>query len=313
MDTQKFLTGVWNITPTPFHSDGSLDETSLRRLVEFNLELGVTGITILGVMGEASKVTDAERERIIAVTMEASAGRLPVCVGTSHAATDPCVAYSRQAQAWGAQAVMVAPPRLARTTEAALRRHYLAVAEATDLPIVVQDFPPASGVFMSVEFMAALAEEAPMCRYVKLEDEPTPPKLTRLLQANPALEIVGGSNAMWYLEELRRGAQGIMTGFAFPEILVDIYRRWAAGDRDGATDVFYRYCPLIRFESQPGLGLTLRKYVYHLRGALASPRVREPAATLDDGTRDDLHDLLTRLNLYDKVQSRPTDLNHKGH
>ena len=289
--------GVWNIAPTPFLTDGRLDEASLERLVQANLDWGVDGLTILGVMGEASKVTDAERERIITRTLEAVKGRLPVCVGVTHAATAPCVAYSVQAQALGAQAVMVAPPRLTRSSDAALLRHYLAVAEAVDLPIVVQDHPPSSGVFMSVEFIAALAEEAPQCRFLKLEDEPTLPKLTRIRQANPNVEIVGGSNGMWFLEELRRGAQGIMTGFAFPDILVEIHRRWTAGDRDGATEVFYRYCPLIRFENQPGLSLTLRKYVYHRRGVLATPQVREPYTPLDDATRDDLHDLLRRLQL----------------
>lgn len=291
------FSGVWNITPTPFLQDGSLDEASLRTLMDANVRWGVAGVTILGVMGEASKLTDAERERVIATVIEAVDGRIPVCVGTTHVATDPCVAYSRQAQALGAHSIMVAPPKLARTTDAALRRHYLAVADAVDIPIVVQDHPPSSGVLMSIEFIAALAAEAPSCRYLKLEDEPTPPKLTRVLSANPAIEIVGGSGAMWYLEELGRGAIGIMTGFAFPEILVDIYQRWATGDRDGATEVFYRYCPLIRFENQPGIGLALRKWVYHWRRVIATPRVRDPYGALDEGTLVELQDHLTRLGL----------------
>src|SRR5262245_62994419 len=120
-------------------------------------------MTILGVLGEAGKVSDAERERIIAVVLEAANGRLPICVGTSHDGTDQCVAYSKQAERMGAKAVMVAPPRLSRSTDAALRRHYLAVAEAIDIPIVVQDHPASSGVTMSVEFVAAIAEEAPQC------------------------------------------------------------------------------------------------------------------------------------------------------
>ena len=292
-----YLKGVYNITPTPFHPDGSLDLDSLARLTQFTIDAGVDGMTILGVMGEASKVTDAERERIIATVVEAAAGRIPICVGTTHAATDPCVTYSRQAQAMGAQALMVAPPRLMRSSDAALRRHYLGVAEAVDIPVVVQDHPPSSGVFMSVEFVAALAEEAPHCRFLKLEDEPTPPKLTLVRQANPRVEVFGGSGGLWYLEELRRGAIGIMTGFGVPEILVDIYRRWSQGDREGATDVFYRYCPLIRFENQPGLSLTIRKHIYALHGAIASAHARYPAPVLDPGSEADLMDLLTRLNL----------------
>ncbi len=289
--------GVFNITPTPFHPDGSLDEASLHRLIEFNLGLGVHGLTILGVMGEASKLTDAERERVIVTVLDAAAGRLPICVGTTHAATDPCVAYSRQAQALGAQAVMVAPPRLARSSDAALLRHYLTVAEAVDIPIIVQDHPPSSGVFMSIEFIAQLAEQAPHCRYLKLEDEPTLPKLTRIRTAAPSVEIVGGSNGMWFLEELQRGAVGIMTGFGYPDILVEIYRRWTAGDEAGAADLFYRYCPLIRFENQPGLSLAIRKQVYYRRGAIASPRVREPFAAIDAATLAELDAILDWLKL----------------
>ena len=297
MSDFAYLKGVYNITPTPFHPDGSLDSDSLARLTRFTIDAGVDGMTILGVMGEASKVTDAERERIIATVIEAAEGRIPICVGATHAATDPCVAYSRQAQAMGAQAIMVAPPRLVRSSDAALRRHYLAVAEAVDIPVVVQDHPPSSGVFMSVEFIAALADEAPHCRFLKLEDEPTPPKLTQVRQANPRVEVFGGSGGMWYLEELRRGAIGIMTGFGIPEILVDIYRRWSEGDHEGATEVFYRYCPLIRFENQPGLGLTIRKHIYALRGAIASAHTRAPSASLDAGSEADLMDLLTRLHV----------------
>ena len=164
MSDFSYLKGIYNITPTPFKADGSLDETSLARLTEFTLKTGVDGMTILGVLGEAGKVSDAERERIIAVVLEAADGRFPICVGTSHAGTDQCVAYSKQAEHMGAKAVMVAPPRLSRSNDAALRRHYLAVAEAIDIPIVVQDHPASSGVFMSVEFVAAIAEEAPQCR-----------------------------------------------------------------------------------------------------------------------------------------------------
>ncbi|MFN8484885.1 MAG: dihydrodipicolinate synthase family protein [Anaerolineae bacterium] len=295
--TFPYLKGVYNITPTPFQPDGSLDLPSLARLTEATIAAGVDGMTILGVMGEASKVTDAEREQIIATVIETAAGRIPICVGTTHAATDPCVTYSRQAQAMGAQALMVAPPRLARSTDAALRRHYLAVAEAVDIPVVVQDHPPSSGVFMSVEFIAALADEAPHCRFLKLEDEPTPPKLSLVHAANPRVEVFGGSGGMWYLEELRRGAIGIMTGFGVPEILVEIYHRWSEGDQAGATETFYRYCPMIRFENQPGLSLTIRKHIYALRGAIASPHTRQPAPTLDPGSQADLMDLLTRLNL----------------
>ena len=301
MTNDDFLTGIYNITPTPFSQDGSFDEASMRRLVEFMVECGVDGLTILGVLGEAGKLSEAERERVIGTAVEAAGERLPVCVGTTHAATRQCIAYSKRAQDLGARAVMVAPPKLARSNDGALRRHYLAVAEAIDLPVVVQDHPASSGVYMSVDFIAALAEEAPSCRFLKLEDEPSPPKVSQVLAANPDIRVFGGLGGIMFLEELRHGAVGTMTGFAFPEILVQVRRKFLAGDVDGATTLFYHACPLIRFENQKRINLPLRKEIYRRRGLISSARVRAPYTPLDDGTLEDLDDLLRRLQLKEKA------------
>ncbi len=295
------LTGVYNITPTPFHPDGTLDLPSLTKLTHFTRDAGVNGMTILGVLGEADKLTESERDRVIETTMAAAGDRFPVCVGTTHAGTDGCIAYGKRAQMFGAKAVMVAPPKLARTNDAALHRHYVAVAEALDIPVVVQDFPPASGgITMTPELIAGLAEASPRLQHLKLEDEPSPMKVSQVLKLNPNVKIFGGLGGMMFLEELRHGAIGTMTGFAFPEILVQIYRAWAAGDVDGATEVFYKYCPLIRFENQPRINLALRKHIYHLRGVIASPRVRAPFSPVDADTLGDLDDLLRRLALSPK-------------
>ena len=229
MEGMERLRGVWNIVPTPFTDAGQLDEASIRTLVDFVAGRGVDGMTILGVLGEAARVSDAERERIISTAIDAAAGRLPVCVGVTHAATDRAVAYARDAQARGAHSVMLAPPALTRPNDAAVRRHYFAIAEAVDLPIVVQDHPASSGVWMSAEFLASLAAESTKCRVVKLEEEPSPPKIRRLLAANPDLAVLGGLGGLMLYEELRAGAAGTMTGFGFPEILVDIVGRFRAG------------------------------------------------------------------------------------
>lgn len=301
------LRGVYNIVPTPFADDGSLDEHSLGRLIDFVIAAGVDGVTILGVLGEAGKLSEAERTRVIEITLEAAAGRIPVCVGTTHAATDRCIAYSREAESLGAASVMVSPPSLPRTNEPAMRRHYLAVAEAIGLPVVVQDFPPASGVHMSAPFVGSLAGEHERLRWLKLEDEPTAPKTSAVLAANPAVRIFGGLGGAFMLEELRRGAVGTMTGFGFPEILVEIQRRHDAGDLEGATTVFHHYLPLIRFENQQGINLTLRKHVYRLRGAIATARARAPFAPLDETTPRELDELLERLGLT-ATMTRPGTL-----
>jgi 4-hydroxy-tetrahydrodipicolinate synthase len=294
-----FLTGVFNITPTPFDSDGGLDVASLRRLTAFTREKGVHGMTILGVLGEADKLTEPERDLVIATTIEAAGPGFPICVGTTHPGTDGCIAFSRRAAELGAQAVMVAPPRLARANDAALEHHYAAVADAIDIPVVVQDFPPSvGGILMSVDVIARIGRSSPQCRFLKLEDEPAPMKVSQVRAANPDIVIFGGLGCMMFLEELRHGAHGTMTGFAFPEILVDIYRRFSSGDLDGATETFYRYLPLIRFENQPRINLAIRKHIYHRRGAIASPRARAPFAPVDAETLADLDDILRRLDLH---------------
>lgn len=294
----EYLTGIYSITPTPFHADGSLDEASLRKLTEFTHGTRVNGMTILGVLGEADKLTETERDRVIEIVLDVAGDKFPICVGTTHAGTDGCIAYSRRAQQMGAKAVMVAPPKLARSNDAALERHYLAIADAVDIPVVVQDFPPAvGGITMSVELIAKLAAASPRLSFLKLEDDPAPMKITQILAISREVRIFGGLGGMMFLEELRHGAIGTMTGFAFPEILVEIYTKFMAGDRDGATNVFYKYLPIIRFENQPRINLALRKHIYQLRGVIASSRVRSPFTPVDADTLGDLDDILARLEL----------------
>jgi 4-hydroxy-tetrahydrodipicolinate synthase len=212
-------------------------------------------------------------------------------------ATDRCVAYALEAEAAGAAALMVAPPALARPNEVAVRRHFEAVAAAVAVPLVVQDFPPASGVCLSPAFIGTLASDLPACRWLKLEDDPTPQKVSAVLAANAEVRILGGLGGAFLLEELQRGAVGTMTGFGFPEILVAVQRRFAAGDLGGARGVFYRYLPLIRFENQAGINLPLRKHLYQRRGAIADGRARAPHAQLDAVTLQELDALLGYLGL----------------
>jgi 4-hydroxy-tetrahydrodipicolinate synthase len=291
------LRGTWNIVPTPFLPSGELDLPSVPGLVAFVRGTGVDGMTILGVLGEAGRLGDAERSAVIDRALAAAATSIPVCVGVSHASTDRAIAFAREAEAAGAHSVMLAPPPLARPTDAALRRHYLAVAGSISIPVVVQDHPASSGVQMTTDFLLGLAAEAPACRVIKLEEEPTPPKVGRLVSGSPDVVVLGGLGGEMLLEELGRGSHGTMTGFGFPEILVAVVRRWFAGDREGAAGVFDRYATLIRFENQALLNLPIRKLVYQRRGAIAHPTVRAPGVAADAGTVDDLDHVLRRTGL----------------
>jgi 4-hydroxy-tetrahydrodipicolinate synthase len=218
--------------------------------------------------------------------------------GTTAEGTRTCINYSRHAKDAGATAVMVSPPRMPKLNSDAVLRHFHALAEAVDIEIVVQDYPPISGYAMEPWLLARIAKEIPRARTIKLEDPPTPFKTSRILsevekeaeKSGGAVDVrvFGGLGGVFLLEELLAGATGAMTGFAFPEILVQIVGLYRAGRVQDAADVFYRSVPLLRFEFQEGIGMAIRKEVLHKRGALASPATRAPGAALDKTTREAL-------------------------
>jgi 4-hydroxy-tetrahydrodipicolinate synthase len=232
------------------------------------------------------------------VFIKSAAGRFPIVVGTSHAGTGACIELSQAAEAAGATALMVAPPPGLKG-DGAIMAHYRAVAAAVSVPIVVQDEPVTTGVIMSVELLARIANELPACRYVKLEEPPTPTKITALrrLPGGERFRIFGGMNGMFFFEELSRGTVGIMTGVAVPDVLVRIYDLFRAGDVAGAAATYDRYASYIRYEGQQGIGLALRKEVLRLRGAIRSSHVRPPGPGLDDVTRAELRAILERNRL----------------
>lgn len=284
------LEGVYSVLPTPFLASGDLDEASLRRVVDLFIGAGVNGVTALGVTGEVARLDDSERRRVLEVVIDQAGGRIGVVAGTSADGTRLCIGHSRHAREAGATAVMVSPPRLPKLNSDAVVRHYTALAEAVDIEIVVQDFPPISGFTMEPALLARVAREVPRARTIKLEDPPTPFKTSRILEAcgDIPVRIFGGLGGVFLLEELLAGATGAMTGFAYPEILVAIVSLFRDGRVDEAADYFYRAVPLMRFEFQEGIGMAIRKEVLHRRGALASAATRPPAAALDRPTRESL-------------------------
>jgi 4-hydroxy-tetrahydrodipicolinate synthase len=189
---------------------------------------------------------------------------------------------------------MVSPPRMLKLNTESVVNHYKALAEAVDLPIVVQDYPPISGFAMEAGLLARIAREVPAARTVKLEDPPTPFKTARILAAagETKVAILGGLGGVFLLEELMAGAAGVMTGFAYPEVLVQVVSLYRAGRLDEAADVFYRFVPLMRFEFQEGIGMAIRKEVFRRRGAIVDASTRAPGAVLDEGTRAALERVL---------------------
>lgn len=305
-DTQR-LSGVNPILPTPFTEEGGLDLPSLERLIDLMADVGADGVAILGFLGEAHKLSGAERAQVVRTVVARAAGRLSVWVGVRALGTAGCVEQAREAQESGADAVFVAP--IAPQNDEALYRHFRTVAEAVEIPLILHDYPASFGLKLSVPLIGRLAREG-FAPYIKLEDTPALPKLTAVLEASEGrIGVFGGLGGQFFLEELERGAAGIMTGFAFPEVLIDIHRRFRAGDRDGAAEVFHRTIDLMRYEFQPGIGLAFRKHVYHRRGVFASEACRPPAAAMTDVDRAEFARVAARCGLA----LGPDEADDRGH
>ena len=290
------FSGVCHIMVTPFTRDEEIDQASLRSVVRFAIGAGVAGLVPLGIMGETHKLADAERERVLEVVTDEAAGQVPVIAGCSAESTRVAIDRVRAASQAGAAAAMVAPPRNLRAP-ALLRQHFYDIADASSIPLVVQDEPVTTGVELSADLLADILTH-PRISHVKVEESPSPMKVSRILAASPHARCFGGLGGLYFLEELQRGAVGVMTGFGAPEILVRIYLLYEGGNADEARLVFYRYLPLIRFEAQLGVGgVAIRKQLFAQRGVIATPTVRRPAGPLDEITLKELTDLLTFLEL----------------
>jgi 4-hydroxy-tetrahydrodipicolinate synthase len=291
--------GIFHILATPFREDGALDAEGLPRLVECALATGITGLTILGIAGEAHRLTDDERRRVVETVVKEARGRVPVAVGVSASGTHLATAFARMAREHGADALMVAPPQGLKNLDAVLE-YYRAVDAATGLPIVLQDEPVTTQVTMPAPFIAQVCAQIPTIQAVKLEEPPTLPKITRLRALfGTRVAIFGGLGGVYFFEELSRGADGAMTGFPYPEALGAVRDHFGAGRRDEARALFYRWLPLIRYESQPGAtpgtSVGIRKEILRRRGWIASALVRPPAPVLDAATYAELGEILAAI------------------
>jgi 4-hydroxy-tetrahydrodipicolinate synthase len=277
--------GVFVIAVTPFQEDGSLDLASTDRMVDFYLEKGATGLTILGMMGEAPKLTAEEARTFVRRVLKRVDGRVPVVVGVSAPGLAPMGELSRSVMDEGASGVMVAPTPVLRTDDQIYGYYEMVVETLGRTPLVLQDFPLVTNVQISVPVILRIVEAFPTCVMLKHEDWPGLSKISALRAASDRgdarrISILVGNGGIFLPEELGRGADGAMTGFAFPEMMVDVWRSHAAGDTERARDLFDSYLPLARYEQQPGIGLAIRKHILAKRGAIASATVRKPGGRL---------------------------------
>jgi len=293
--------GVYIISATPFTETGELDLESADSLVEFYLEKGVTGMTILGMMGEAPKLAPDESVTFLEHMLNRVAGRVPVIVGVSSPGLDNMARLCNAAMESGAAGVMIAPAG-GLTTEDKLYGYFAQVFEklGPDIPVCYQDFPMTTGVNISTQLFSKLVGDFPQLVMLKHEDWPGLNKLTavRKLETDTGtrrVSILTGNGGLFLPMELERGADGAMTGFAYPEMLVKVVDLYRDGDRQKANDIFDAYLPLVRHEQQLGAGLAIRKEILRRRGAIACAATRAPGPRLSPADHDDVSFLTARM------------------
>ena len=289
--------GVFVIAVTPFHPDGSIDMKSCDRMVDFYLTAGATGLTVLGMMGEAPKLTIEESRDVVARILAQVNGRVPVVVGVSAPGFAQIEALTNMVMELGAAGVMVAPPGTLCTDDQIVT-YYTQVAELIgDVPFVLQDFPLATGVQIASKVIARIVNDIPTCVCLKHEDWPGLEKITALRLEGvlkQRISVLCGNGGLFLPEEMARGADGAMTGFAYPEMMVSVVDHYAKGDTERGQDIFDAYLPLARFEQQPGMGLAIRKYTLAKRGIIAYDTLRSPGAKLSKQSRYEVDSLIKR-------------------
>jgi 4-hydroxy-tetrahydrodipicolinate synthase len=302
--------GVYPIAPTPFTPAGEIDFASTERMVDWYKAIGATGMTILGIMGEAPKLDQAEGVAFAKACIK-RAGNLPVIVGVSAPGFAAMRSLARSVMEAGAAGVMIAPVPSLRTDDQIVTYYAQAVeAIGTDIPFCIQDYPLTLSVVMTPKVIERIIMGNPSCVMLKHEDWPGLEKISALRKAEKEgtlrrVSILTGNGGLFLDFEMERGADGAMTGYAFPEMLVDVVRLQAAGERDKAHDIFDAHLPLARYEQQQGVGLAVRKYILQKRGILASDAQRKPGSTLSAAAKAEVDYLLARLARHDPRAGRP--------
>ncbi|MCL5779027.1 dihydrodipicolinate synthase family protein [Limibaculum sp. FT325] len=290
--------GVFVIAVTPFKADGAVDFDSIDRMVDFYLGAGADGLTVLGMMGEAPKLTAAESGEVVRRVLGRVAGRVPVVVGVSAPGFAQMRALSQAVMGDGAAGVMVAPPASLSTDEQIVAYYRGVAEELGDTPFVLQDYPLVTKVQIAPSVILKIVEDLPTCVMLKHEDWPGLSKISALRAASDAgsrrISILCGNGGLFLPEEMGRGADGAMTGFAYPEMMVEVCRNHFAGTPERGRDLFDAYLPLARLEQQPGIGLAIRKYVLARRGVIAEPVLRRPGARLSAADIAEVETLIAR-------------------
>ena len=277
--------GVYPIVVTPFHEDGSVDFESLDGLVEYLLQQGAHGLGLFGNASEGYALLTEERIAMLKQIVKRVNGRVPLISSSGHTGADAAVALSVESRDNGASGLMVLPPYLLKPDADGLLYYYEAISNAAGIPIMVQDAPLMTQVPMPVPLLVRMAREIEWVRSAKVEAPPTGPKIGALRNSLGDLlhnfDIFGGMNGQFLIEEFQRGAVGTMPSSDITATYVAIWEHLEKSETAAAWSKFTRALPLIRYELQPGLGVSAAKHNLVAAGVIQSARVRNPTQSLD--------------------------------
>lgn len=293
---QPTFRGVYPILVTPFDERGRIDEESLARLVDWNVQAGVHGVGIaLG--SEVFRFTEAERDLVTRIVVEQARGRVPVVVNTTGSGTDLAIHYSRHAKDLGANALMISPPAAGGPSEDEIFQYYVDIAEAVQMPIFMQDV---GGTPVPPELAVRLVEASPWLQWIKVEVTPMPERVAATLAAGKGrLTVFGGAGGNYFIEELRRGSSGTMPSCSIPEIFVAAWDLFQAGKADEAEAYFTaKAMPLLQFCSQgPRFFYHTHKQILVQRGVIRTAYVRRPTTPIDAADQAELERILADIGL----------------
>lgn len=293
--------GVYPISVTPFLDNGTVDLESMDRLTDFFLSCQVPGMTLLGVLGEANKLSATESMTLLQRVLKRAAGRMQVIVGVSHVGLDNFASFTQQVMDAGASGIMVTPATGLKTEDQVLNYFEGLMGRIGQVPMALQDYPQNSGVFMSVDTIGKLLVRHDNIKILKHEEGSALRKVSKLrLQESSGqrerVSVLVGNSGIHLPQELHRGVDGANTGVAFPEMLIEVCRRFFAGQPESGEDLYDTFLPLVRHEQQPGIGLAIRKEIFRRRGLIASAKVRAPGPAMDADDHLELTRLLNRLS-----------------
>ncbi|WP_053218218.1 dihydrodipicolinate synthase family protein [Virgibacillus senegalensis] len=294
----KELNGVFPILATPFTDDYQVDYQSLKRLIRFQLEARVDGISIFGNASEMYTLTEDERELIGQVVMEEVAGKIPVVFGTGATGIPQAIQLSKKAEQAGASALMIIPPYMVKPDPQRIYDYFAEIAQAVNIPIMMQDAPIASGVSIPVDIMVKLANNYENIQYVKVESPPTTIKISKVLeQADGKLKVFGGLNGMYLFEEIRRGAVGTMPACEFPDVCVRIFELFHDRKEEEAKRYFFKHLPLIRIGTLAKYAMGVHKQILKDGGIISTSLVRNPNVPIDESIKEEIDLITTELDL----------------